>query len=401
MLQRYLSIFIAVMSSIVAVAVIAVIWLLVLYPTRTATTASSLIPDWVAITAEGELQLHHNGYTRVLRRDAVPEVATLPVVSADGMRIAYLRHDAAQVVLSVFVLADGTLIDVYRADDAIPRMIHWSPNGQYLAFATTADAVMVVASDGTQPATKVAHGALAFMDWAPTSDAVLVRLGRLGRDGGLLGVYDVAQQRIMVSHSDVGDFQSAQWDDTGNGYYYVVDAGINDQLSTSHAVIRYQQRDGMHVDIVDEGLATIRLLPAPQSAQLAYIVSRGDARELRIWRNGQLDTIATNQPLTAWWSPDARMLATLTVVDDTQLRWEVIDVTSGTARVLSTFTPNDSMIDVLRYFDGESFTPWSGDGRWLLTTTRDIVQAQAVTGGSVVPLGPGMYAQWMSTDLVP
>jgi len=55
----------------------------------------------------------------------------------------------------------------------------------------------------------------------------------------------------------------------------------------------------------------------------------------------------------------------------------------------------------LRYFDGESFTPWSSDGRWLLTTTRDIVQAQAMAGGSVVPLGPGIYAQWMSTDLVP
>lgn len=400
MFQRILALFIALMSMVVVASAAVIVWFLVIHPSQVETARTPIIPDWVAITSDGELQLHHNGYTHVLRDDAVVDAATLPVISPDGTRVAYVRQTQEQITLSVFVLANETLIDVYPIDDAVVRMVHWSPNSAFIAVTSSDGAVMVVSSDGTQPAVKVAYGELAFVDWSPTSTALLVRLGLLGRDGGLLGVYDVAQQRIVMSHSDVGDFQSAQWDQTGSGYYYVVDAGLLDLLSTPRSVIRYQRLDGVFLDIVDEGEATIRLLPAPQRDQLAYIASNQTTRVLRIWRNGTIETISENSPLTAWWSPDGQMLATLTIVDDEQLRWEVIDVTTGETSVLSTFAPNERIIDVLRYFDGTSFSPWSSDGRWLLTTTQDIVQAQAVAGGSVVPLGPGIYAQWMLANLV-
>lgn len=403
MIQRVLVVFIAIMSLIVVATLAALVWFwgagAVASPT-TNTTTTTLIPDWVAVTVDGELQLHRNGQTQTLRDDAFVGSETLPSMSPDGTQIAYVRHANTQIAVSVYTLANASLTDIYTSDTQEMRMLHWSPDGRHIAFVTSDDAVIVAPSDGVALATKVAQGGRSFVDWSPTSAALLVRIGILGRDGGMLGVYDVQKNKIVMSHADVGDFQSAQWDQTGTGYFYVVDATGADGATSPAAVIRYQRLDGTYSDIVNEGPATIRLLPAPASNQLAYIVARADQRLLRVWRNGAVETLSETQPLTAWWSPDARLIAMMTIVDDQSLRWEVIDTITGQVQQLSTFMPNDATIDVLRYFDGEAYSPWSSDGQWLLMTSRDIVQAQAVGGGGVVPLGPGVHAQWVATNLV-
>jgi len=400
-----LLLFIAVMSVIVLVAVGLVAWIWRQpAPPRADTVVPARAADWIAVTTAGELQWHVNAQTRTLRTDVAVSAATLPVLSHDGTQVAYARINNQQLSLSVVTLATGTISDMYTATALTQTvsMVHWAPDGRHVGFVVDSNAVMVAPSDGATPAITIAHGAPAFLDWSPDGQNLLVRVGNLGRDGGMLGIYSVIDNHIHMTQTDVGDFQAARWDITGAGYYYVVDqTTTQDSQSPTHAVIRYQKLDGTYTDIASEGEATVRLLPAPDGASLAYIVSRKNERLVRIWRDGVVTTIADNQPLTAWWSPDARMLACLVAVDDTHLQWVLVDVLHGTRRTLSTFAPNDAMIDVLHYFDGTAYTPWSSDGQWLMTTSNGIVQAQAVTGGDLVPLGPGVYAQWVHTNLVP
>lgn len=404
MLQRMLVGIIGIMGAVVIVLAGAVLWFLVLRPAETvsAPTAPTLMTDWVAVTPNGELQWHHNGQTRILRTDVATHTATLPVLAQDGTQIAFVRAVGAQMAVSLLSLADNRVTDVYVDVLQPVSMLHWSPDGTYIAFVVDSNTVYVAPSSAQTAAVRIAYGAPAFLDWNPDSLRLLVKIGGIGRDGGMLGVYDVRDNRIHDAHTDVGDFHSAQWDVRGDGYFYVADAATrSDSQDAPQAVVRYQHNDGTVTTIAEEGPATIRLLPAPQGDQLAYIVSRSDERLIRIWRNGSVVTVADNSPLTAWWSPNARQLACLTVVDDTQLQWQVIDVLDGTTRTLSTFAPNDAMIDVLHYFDGTAYTPWSADGQWLMTITNDIVQAQAISGGGVVPLGPGTYAQWAPATVLP
>ena len=396
MLQRILLIFIGVMMLVVVIVAGALAWVWTRTPLPTP-AAAQVMTDWLAVTADGQLQLHTNGQTRTLRTDAYADAPTLPVLSTDGTRIAYVRVSGNQRAVSVLTLSTGTIVDMYASSMQVVHMLRWAPDDQHVGFIVDTDMVMVAPSDGRTSAIDIARGAPAFLDWSPDSQHLLVRVGNLGRDGGMLGVYSVVDNQIHMTKTDVGDFQAARWDNQGTGYYYVVD----DVSQTSPQMrIRYQKLDGSYSDIVNEGESTIRLLPAPNGAALAYIVSRQNERLLRVWQDNKITTIADNSPLTAWWSPDGRMLACLVVVDDTHVQWELIDAATGTRRTLSTFAPNAAMIDVLHYFDGTAYTPWSADGQWLMTITNDIVQAQAVAGGGVVPLGPGIYAQWAAPAVV-
>jgi hypothetical protein len=145
-------------------------------------------------------------------------------------------------------------------------------------------------------------------------------------------------------------------------------------------------RDGARIVIAQEGLATVRLLRAPQGNALAFIASRSNERVLRVWDNGTLTTLSNDAPLAAWWSPDARQIAMITAVDEQQVRWNIVTLATQQRRSLQAFTPSEMSIGYMRYFDAYRISPWSNDGQWLLTTTTTIIQAQALDGGAMVPL---------------
>jgi len=398
MLQRLLLIFIAIMSCVVLTIAGLVVWSLrssgvsLNAPHHTA----NMPPDWVAVTATGELQYHHDGQITVLRSDAVAQGFGLPSISPNGQQVVFARQTNAVIAVSVVSLADGQMRDVYTSDNESPIALQWSPDSRQIAFLLDGTgATVIVASDGQRPALTIAHGTSTYMDWSPDSTALLLHVGGIGRDGGVVGIYDITTQSIVQTYNDPADFQAPQWDAQGAGFFYVADPTPQaDATLQPVAQIVHQMRDGTRTVIAQEGLATIRLLRAPQGGDLAFIASRSSDRVLRVWSNGTLTTLSNAAPLAAWWSPDARQIAMITAVDDQQLRWNVVTLATQQQHPLQAFTPSDMNVGYLRYFDAYRISPWSKDGQWLITTTSTIIQAQALDDGTMVPLGPGEFAIW-------
>ena len=398
MLQRLLLIFIIIMSVVVVTTAGIVAWSLRTYGFSSASqpVATNSPPAWVAVTAAGELQYHYAGQTTVLRSDAVAQGFALPSISPNGQKVVFVRQTSSILAVSVVSLADGQLRDVYTSDTDFPIALQWSPDGRWIAFLLDGTgATVVVASDATRPAMTIAQGLPAYLDWRPDSTALLMHIGGIGRDGGVVGVYDVTTQSVVQTYNDPADFQAPQWDAAGTGFYYVADPTPQaDALAQPPAEIVHQMLDGTRTVIAQEGLATVRLMRAPQGNAIAFIASRVDDRVLRVWADGKLTTVTTDAPLAAWWSPDARQIAMITVVDDQQLRWNIVSLADLQQRSLQAFTPSDMNVGYIRYFDAYHISPWSRDGQWLLTVTTTIIQAQALDGGAMVPLGPGEFAVW-------
>lgn len=398
MLQRSLLVFVTIMSCVVLITAGIVVWLLRTngFSLSAPPSATLATPAWVAVTAAGELQYHFNGQTTVLRSDAVSQGYALPTIAPNGQQVLFVRQTSSLVVVSVVSLRDGQLRDLYTSDVDLPIALQWSPDGRYVVFLLDGTAAtVVVASDASSPALTVAQGSPTYMDWSPDSSALLVHVGGVGRSGGMVGIYDIATQKVTQTYSDPADFQAPQWDAQGTGFYYVADPTPQADASVQpSAEIVYQMFDGTRTVIANEGLATVRLLGAPQGNAVAFIASGVDGRRLRVWDNGKLTTITADAPLAAWWSPDASQIALITVVDDQQLRWNVFTLVDQQQRAFQEFTPSDMSIGHMRYFDAYHISPWSSDGQWLLTVTTTIVQAQALNGGAMVPLGPGEFAVW-------
>ena len=398
MLQRLLLIFIVIMSCVVLTTTGVVVWSLRTYGFSLSTPirATNTPPAWVAVTAAGELQYHHAGQTTLLRSDAVAQGYALPSIAPNGQQVVFARQTNELLAVSVVSLVDGQIRDLYTSDSEFPIALQWSPDGRYVAFLLDGSgATVVVASDGRSPALTIANGTPAYMDWSPDSTALLLHIGGIGRDGGVVGIYDVTTQTVIQTYNDPADFQSPQWDATGTGFFYVADPTPQADASTQpEAQIVYQMRDGTRTVIAQEGLATVRLLRAPRGNALAFIASRSDERVLRVWDNGTLTTLSNAAPLAAWWSSDASQIAMITAVDDQQVRWNVVTLANQQQRPLQAFTPSDMYIGYMRYFDAYRISPWSKDGQWLLTTTTTIVQSQSLDGGTMVPLGPGEFAVW-------
>ncbi len=396
MVQRLLIVIIAI-TSIFIVAVSGLLWS-TMKPLAfmQATNDTKLIPDWIAVTADGELQLHRDGAVVTLRSDALPEGYGLPVVSPNGAYVAFARATETTIALTVITLASGEIIDLYAMPGSMPFAFIWSPNSSYLAFLVDGGNVTYVAHrDGTQ-ITQVARGAPSYMHWRNDSQMLLLHTGGIGRVGGMISTYDVASDTITVISNDPANFQAPQWNNEGDGYYYVADpqplANPND---VPRAVITQQFLDGRSQTIADEGQATVRLMHAPTGDALAYIAATADQRVLRIWRNQQLMTLSNTEPLAAFWAPDAQRIAVLVARDDGQAEWQMIDIVTGQRQILASFVPSDMYIGYIRYFDAYTLSPWSADGEWLLMSTSTVVQGQPTTGSSVVLLGRGVFAVWM------
>jgi hypothetical protein len=397
-MQRLLIVFITI-TGLFIVVVGSFVWTTIQRSFGVTTFASSpkLIPDWLAVTAAGELQLHRDGAVITLRRDALPEGYGLPVISPDGQFVAYARATDTTIALSVVTIASGDLVDLYAVPGSVPLAFVWSPNSAYIAFvADGGNVAYVTRRDGTLPMVQVARGAPAYMNWRNDSQVLLLHTGGIGRVGGTIATYDVASDTITVIRNDPANFQAPQWNNQGDGYYYVSDpeplANPND---VPRAVITQQFFDGRSQIIADEGQATVRLMHAPQGDALAYIAATVERRVMRIWRNRQLMTLADTEPLAAFWSPDAQQIAVLVGRDDGKAEWHIIDVVNGQRRVLAAFEPSDMYIGYIRYFDAYTLSPWSDDGQWLLVSTSTVVQGQPTSGRAVVPLGRGVFAVWM------
>lgn len=397
-MQRLLIVFITVISLFIMI-VGAFVWLAVrdVWGMPTIASAPKLIPDWLAVTAEGELQLHRNGEVITLRRDALPDGYGLPVVSPDGELVAYARATDTTIALTVLTLATGDIVDIYAVPGSVPLAFVWSPNSQYIAFLVDGGNITYVGQrDGMVPLVQVARGAPAYVHWSPNSQTLVLHTGGIGRVGGMISTYDVVNEVVTVISNDPANFQAPQWNNQGDGYYYVADPQpLGNPNDIPRAVITQQFLDGRSQIIADEGQATVRLMHAPQGDALAYIAATVDQRVLRIWRNQQLVTLADTEPLAAFWSPDARRIAVLVGRNDGLAEWQLIDIESGQRQILSAFIPSDMYIGYIRYFDAYTLSPWSTDGQWLLMSTSMVVQGQPTTGSGVVPLGRGVFAVWM------
>lgn len=398
MVQRLL-IVVIVITSLFIVVMGAVLWATIDRPLNllNASRSPKLIPDWVAVTTEGALQMHRDGTVTTLRSDALPEGYGLPVVSPNGQYIAYARVTDTTIALTVVTVGTGDIVDIYAVPGSVPLAFIWSPNSQYVAFLVDGGNVTYVGvRDGTVPPTVVARGAPSYMHWRADSQMLLLHMGGVGRVGGMISTYDVARDQVTVTRNDPANFQAPQWNNQGDGYYYVADpapeANPND---VPRAVITQQFLDGRSQIIADEGQATVRLMHAPTGDALAYIAATVDQRVLRIWRNQQLMTLLDTEPLAAFWSPDAQYIAVLVGRDDGQAQWQIINVETGQRQVLTAFVPSEMYVGYIRYFDAYTVSPWSPDGEWIIMSTATIVQGQPMSGSAVVPLGRGIFAVWM------
>jgi Tol biopolymer transport system component len=112
-------------------------------------------------------------------------------------------------------------------------------------------------------------------------------------------------------------------------------------------------------------------------------------------RSQEKKLLATEVILGFFWSPDGRYLAVFKPALDNQgiesisfsqqmqsnkLSLEVIDVNTGETRLLSTFRPTQSFLNVLPFYDQyhHSITIWSPDSREIVITGIDNQEAPGI-----------------------
>jgi Tol biopolymer transport system component len=234
-----------------------------------------------------------------------------------------------------------------------------------------------------------------------------------------------------------GQFQAPQWSHTGKILYSTLD-GSEQAIALSDAtgsegrkIATYRGRASFALSPDDSSVAYI--VTAPQ-VQLAHF---GPVRVVDA--SGENSRLVSQEPALAFlWSPDSQKLAYLTVQvseNDSnfefdapapplaasspdefaggarsdqggevrlQLHWRVWDRAANTSRIVATFVPTSSFLNMVPYFDqyANSSTFWSPDSQSLVYTTRDTTDGGAVyiadAVGSDAPrkVGDGVIAYW-------
>ena len=297
--------------------------------------------------------------------------------------------------------ADGSArTQVYAGEpDAIPFYLYWSPDGNRLAFLTTArsgrTALWLAESQEADSAKTIERGSPYYFSWSPDSRSLLMHIGgsRTVSPEAHVSIFQPDSSATQELADAPGEFQTPAWSPDGKRFLFVRQTEQQgDELVLAEGDSRRvlaSSRSGLIFTASPRDAATrrnrIALAAFDPGNMLVYnSINVMDADSLA------RRPVAQGDIVSFFWSPDGERLAVLDVDSSkqgpqgralpinwpsrsdaqqnrVQLTWSVINVADGTSVDFPSFRPTDSFLSIIPYFDqyAQSLSLWSPDGRYL------------------------------------
>jgi TolB protein len=352
-----------------------------------------------------------DGAERVLAENALTEGYSFPATSPEGRRIAYVASENNQSAIMLYDLASGKRTEIYHSQANVPIDLAWSPDGKYIVFLIGDKlTAQIVPADGSKPAQLIAAGSPSFFAWSPDSATLLLHLGGHTVQGGQISTFRPGQEQASALLSDPGLFQAPAWSLDGSHFFYVAQPPIASAAPSVDDIksdIMRVSADGKDpVMLVREEKADLRIIRAPNSDQIAYMV-------VNITGFGPLKLIdgvggpvrvlsREGEHVTAFfWSPDGTQIAYLThdgeFTPQGKRTWHIVDTAGGSIRDFETFQPSAAFAGLQAFFDAYtfSFSPWSPEGTRLAYGADDGVYLIDLAAGTSAKKADGTLGMWV------
>jgi TolB protein len=389
-----------------------------------------------------------------------------PVWSPDNRRLAFVGYtfqngNPTEGALYTISPTGENLTPVYKTTENFPFYLYWAPDSQVISFLANKDsqtiALNIARSDQPDSKQEVDSGSPFYWAWAPDSSQMFTHVGGTRSDSSdarlaLLPFKGTDARRAL--EASPGQFQAPQWSSQGNILYSTQNG--------SEQTIALADASGKEITKLATYRGRASFTLAPDGTDIAYLLTEPETRianygPLRVVdSNGKNVRVVSQEPVLAFlWSPDATKLAYLTLsvenqsnfnfdvppglsdppkisnnlpyslpsrsmVSNTpekflnaptsnqggeaqvQLHWQVWDRAADSSRIVATFVPTLSFINVIPYFDqyANSSTFWSPDSKSLVYTTLETESNGAVFIADVVgsnpprKIGDGVIAYW-------
>ena len=342
--------------------------------------------------------------------------------SHDGSRLAFSLASGSRGELVTIDANGENRTAVYRdLAPAAPFYLYWSPDNEHVGFLATDGGRMglhVAHAGQDDSARLVARGQPNYFSWSPGGERMAVHIGGLR---GYVGTYALGDTLTLKRRADPAIFQAPAWSPVENAYLFArAGSGRRDDL-----VLVRDNAESLLTDY-DGGVS---FAWSPDGARVAFstfdqagehydrlILVRLDGSEAR--------TLVDEPHLAFFWSPDGTKIAYLTgrigapnaigssrrspglaaqAGQHVELTWSVVDVESGQAATLASFTPTESFLFIVPFFDqyAQSISLWSPDSRYLLLAGAPLARPEGIyrlevegRGDTLTRLGPGEFAVW-------
>ena len=323
---------------------------------------------------------------------------TAPTWSPDSQHLAFVGvgSDLAQNEIALYTapLQERKQKPVFKSALQTPFYLYWSPDSQsigFLASSNTDMAMLVASADGKSDAVQIDTGSPLYWAWSPDSKTMLTHIGGSAHQSRQARMNLRKRQSNETGQALThrpASFQAPQYSADGSSILYATADGANgDALFIADAQDNNARR-------VADFEGTIGFAWSPNGKKIAYLVTPDDAPLPTFGPVWIVDSDGNNRKqitqedtLGFFWSPNGENIAFLTAappgnLSDCQncgssralnipsaqsqtihLRWQVMNLASGSTHVLATFAPTRDLINVIPYFDqyARSLTFWSPD----------------------------------------
>jgi Tol biopolymer transport system component len=319
--------------------------------------------------------------------------------ASDGRLAFSSRTDEASTLFTSEPDGSGRTRIYSGGPDAVPFYLYWSPDSQWITFLTSSrSGVDVHLADGRADDSSqvVAQGSPSYFSWSPDSQSLLLHLGGARRDSpaASLATFQPDSFALAELPDAPGVFQAPAWSPDGQQYLFARET----QNKTDELVLA----EGDNRRVLASSRTGLVFVWSPRGDRIAFAAPNSqdsflyDSVFVTDLEGQKQRVMAQNNIAAFFWSPDGERIAVLGL-DSTRfnpqgrlipargpvgpipqsanvrLTWSVTNIANGTVVTFPPFTPTDSFLQVIPYFDqyAQSLSLWSPDGRYLLFADTD------------------------------
>lgn len=353
-----------------------------------------------------------------------------PTWSPDSRHIAFvgIENGAGGATNGTLFSAEptgGNRRTLYQSDQSIPFYLYWAPDSRHLSFLTNKTqstlSLEIATEDGGDAAKELDSGAPLYWAWSPDARNMFLHIGgtRNDSDTAHLALLPVSHPPAEAITPSPGQFQAPQWSGDGESIFY------SQQEDNGKQSLMIADARGKNARLLVQYDGRIAFAVSPRGDRVAYIATPSDIQlptlgEVHvIGVDGKNDQgLGNSHALALIWSPDGNRIAYLSIPTggstgyrfkgqaqtgtNISLRWDVFDFDSHSSHTLAQFTPTDSFLNTVPFFDQytRSATFWSPDSEYLVYSSADTADKGSIwvadVTGSVAPrrVADGQLAYW-------